>query len=46
MVNNNGQSHRVSADDALKTGNGTGRSVENKNTGDEPVEFIAVIIRG
>ncbi|WP_026486607.1 cupin domain-containing protein [Caldanaerobius polysaccharolyticus] len=42
VVNDNGQSHKVSAGDALKTGNGTGHSVEN--TGNEPLEFIAVII--
>lgn len=42
IVNDNGQVYKVTAGDAVKTGNGAGHSVEN--TGEEPLEFVAVII--
>jgi mannose-6-phosphate isomerase-like protein (cupin superfamily) len=42
MVNDNGTERNVSEGDVILTGDGASHSIEN--TGDEPLEFIAVIM--
>ncbi len=42
MVNDNGNVSEVKAGDSIITGNGASHSVEN--TGDEPLEMMAVIL--
>ncbi|MCL4425420.1 MAG: cupin domain-containing protein [Firmicutes bacterium] len=43
MVNDNGIERAVQAGDALLTGDGAGHAIEN--TGSEPLEMVAIIIR-
>lgn len=42
IVTDNGESSQVQAGDVILTGDGASHSIEN--TGDEPLEFIAVVM--